>query len=224
MRPGGWEKYCIWEHSRTVRELYRQRCCKSVEEMSAHAQACELLAPRISRGDSLLDVGCGSGYFFHSLAKRRLPVDYWGVDASPSLIQIGREELPAFGLSEDRLQVKRIEDLDGEFDHIVCINVLSNIDNYHRPLERFVRMARKSVVLRESIKRGAEYSYIRDNFLDENVELYVHVNHYDKDEILEFFSRYGFSAKLVVDRRTGGKPEDVIGVPHYWAFVVAVPA
>jgi hypothetical protein len=30
-----------------------------------------------------------------------------------------------------------------------------------------------------------------------------------------------FAAETVVDRRTGGRPEMVIGHPHHWTFVVA---
>ena len=125
------------------------------------------------------------------------------------------------GLPADRLSVQRIEDTDGKCDHIVCLNVLSNIDNYHRPLERLLLMARKSVVLRESLKDGAAYQYVRDNFLDAGVDLKVHVNHYDIEEITTFIGDYGFKVERVIDRRTGGNPEAVIGHEHYWTFIVA---
>lgn len=218
---GGWARYSIWEHSESVKALYRGRCRREVEEMTAHAQAAELLAPRVRPGETLLDAGCGSGYFYHALAARRIPAEYWGIDASPSLIEIGRAELPAFGLPRERLEAVRLEDLDGEFDHVVCINVLSNVDNYHRPLERLLTVARRTVILRESLKDGAQYSYVADRYLDPGVDLRVHVNHYDRREFVAFIERYGYRAELVVDRRTGGEPELVVGHPHYWAFVVA---
>jgi ubiquinone/menaquinone biosynthesis C-methylase UbiE len=217
----GWGSFSIWGHSATVRELYTRRCRREAEEMTAHAQAAELLAPRISAGDSLLDVGCGSGYFYHSLATRNLPVEYWGLDACGALIDIGRALLPGFGLPAERLIEARIEDLGGEVDHVVCLNVLSNLDNYHRPLERFLKIARKSVILRESLKVDAEYNYVRDDFLDPGVDLKVHVNHYDIGELTKFVSSYGFEPEVIVDRRSGGQPELVIGYPHYWTFMVA---
>lgn len=189
--------------------------------MTAHAQAAEILAGRIGAGDSVLDIGCGSGYFYHSLARRNLPVEYWGLDACDALIDIGREVLPSFGLPAERLINARIEDLSGEVDHVVCLNVLSNLDNFHRPLERFLKMARKSVILRESFKQGAEYHYVRDIFLDPGVDLKVHVNHYDIDEVTRFVASHGFNSEIVVDRRSGGQPELVIGHPHYWTFLVA---
>lgn len=217
----GWDRFSIWGHSATVRELYARRCSREAEEMTAHAQAAEILSQRIAPGDSVLDVGCGSGYFYHSLAGRNLPVEYWGLDACGALIGIGRDILPRFGLPPERLIEARIEDLNGEVDHVVCLNVLSNVDNYHRPLERLLKTARKSVILRESLKQGAEYHYVRDDFLDPGIDLKVHVNHYDVDEVTRFAASYGFRPEIVTDRRSGGQPELVIGYPHYWTFMVA---
>jgi len=211
----GWQAYNIWEHSRTVRDLYARRCRLEAEEMTCAAQAAELLAPHVASGDTVLDVGCGSGYFFHSLKSRDIAVAYHGIDAAPSLIAIGREHMRPHGLSPDRLMVMRIEDLTGEVDHTVCMNVLSNIDNYQRPLERLLKVTRKTLVLRESLKQGASYRYVKDEFLDPGCDLKVYVNAYDLDETCDFIRSYGFEPRVVVDRRSNGKPELVIGYPHY---------
>lgn len=218
----GWARYCIWEHSATVRELYARRCRMEAEEMTCAAQAAELLSPLVSAGDTLLDAGCGAGYFYHSLRTRGIPVEYFGIDAAPSLVGIGRQHLPAFGLAPDRLQVMRIEDLDGSIDHVVCMNVLSNIDNYHRPLERLLLTARKSVILRESCHDGNEtYRYVTDRYLDEGNDLRVYVNTYAVGGVMAFMREYGYDVAQVIDRRTGGEPELVIGYPHHWTFLVA---
>jgi hypothetical protein len=116
----------------------------------------------------------------------------------------------------------RIEDLTGEVDHTVCMNVLSNIDNYQRPLERLLKITRKSLILRESLKDGAAYSYVKDEFLDTGHDLKVYVNAYDREEVCTFVRSYGFEPTVVTDRRSDGMPELVIGHPHYWTFVVAV--
>ena len=221
IRDDGWQNYCIWEHSASVRELYARRCRLEEEEMTCAAQAAELLAPHVRPGDTVLDVGCGSGYFYHSLRRRGIPAVYFGIDAAPSLIAIGHAHLPAYGLSPGHLRVLRIEDLDGEADHVVCLNVLSNLDNYHRPLERILKCARKTVVLRESCKQGARYTYVRDDYLDPGCDLKVHVNAYDLEEFAHFIEGYGFRVRRVPDQRTGDGPEMVIGHAHYWKFFVA---
>lgn len=222
IKGDGWEKYCIWEHSRSCRDLYSRRCRLEEDEMTCHAQAAELLLPYVTPGDTLLDAGCGSGYFFHSLKKRHIQVEYHGIDASPSLIEIGRKSLLRFGLPPENLEIIRIEDLVGEVDHVICINVLSNLDNYHRPLERLLNTARKTVILRESCHaEEGQYSYVRDRYLDEGCELSVYVNTYCLRETMEFIASHGFEVRNVIDRRTRGQPELVISYPHYWTFLVA---
>nr|WP_245168175.1 methyltransferase domain-containing protein [Desulfobaculum xiamenense] len=191
--------------------------------MTCHAQAAELLAAHVRAGDSVLDAGCGSGAFWHSLVRRGLDVRYVGIDAASSLVAIGREIMPEFGLAAENLRVLRIEDMAGEVDHVVCLNVLSNIDNYHRPLERLLRVARRTLILRESAWDGlAVYAYVRDRHLDSGVKLNVHVNTYNAAELMDFMRGYGFEVARIQDRRTQGRAETVIGHPHYWTFFVAV--
>jgi ubiquinone/menaquinone biosynthesis C-methylase UbiE len=217
----GYEHFNIWEHSAQVKALYRRRCRQEEPEMDCAAQAMELLAPLVCPGDQLLDAGCGSGYLFHSVKRRGLALDYEGIDASRCLVEIGREELPSRGCKPSQLRVMRLEDLSGAVDHAVCLNVLSNIDNYHRPLERLLFVARKSVILRESCwEKPSQYLYVRDRFLDPAVNLKVHVNTYCLSELMNFAQAYGFSCEAITDRRTQGRPELVIGYDHHWTFLV----
>ena len=218
----GWDKYSIWEHSSTVNKLYSERCRKKTEEMTCAAQAADLFAISFSDKDTLLDVGCGSGYFFHSLISRHISMEYWGLDASKTLIEIGKSILPNFGLPKERLIHGRIEDLDAKVDHILCMNVLSNIDNYHRPLERLLLSTNKTLIIRESVADIANYSYVEDKYLDIGFNLKVHVNTYPRREFVEFIQSYGFEVEEIVDLRTQGKPELIIDYPHHWKFFRAV--
>ena len=188
--------------------------------MTCHAQAAELLRPLVSLGDTLLDVGCGSGYFFHSIKKREIPVNYFGIDPTSRFISLARQYLPSHGLNPAQLHELRIEDTRAEVDHVVCINVLSNIDNYHKPLERMLLAARKTLILRESCHEQASYSYVRDEFLDAEVQLNVHVNTYDIEDITAFITEHGFDVQVVADDRTKNEVEYIIGHPHYWKFLV----
>lgn len=217
----GWRANNIWDHSASVLELYERRARNEAEEMTCAAQAAELLRGLARPGETLLDAGCGSGYFFHSLKSRGIALEYRGIDATARFIELGRRHLPAAGLPAERLVAARIEDLEGEVDHALCMNVLSNLDNYHRPLERLLRMARRSVILRESIKDGAEYRYVVDPYLEAPRPLKVHVNAYDRRDIVAFIESYGYAVREVRDERAQGRAEIVIDQPHWWTFLVA---
>lgn len=218
----GFAHYDIWRHSKAVHDLYERRARNEVEEMTCAAQAAEILADMARPGESVLDAGCGAGHFFHSLKARELALLYLGFDANAEFIAMGRSALAPHGVTADRLMTMRLEDFDGAVDHVVCMNVLTYLDNFHRPLERLLRAARRSVILRESMRDGAaQYRYVRDDFLDPGIDLKVHVNIYDRREIIAFIEGEGFSVRSVTDRRTGGDAELSIGHQHFWHFLVA---
>ncbi len=218
---GGWDAFNTWARSASVRRLYQDRWDRRAEVMTCAAQAAELLAEIARPGESVLDVGCGSGSLFHALRERLPGLEYWGLDATEEFADMGRRALAEVGLPPERVQRLRLEDLQARVDHVVCLNVLSNLDNFHRPLERLLLGAARSVILRESLADAASYAYVVDRFLDPGPPMRVHVNTYRTRDVLEFMEQYGFQARTVTDRRTGGQPEMVIGHPHHWTFVVA---
>lgn len=204
-----------------MRNLYRSRARDEAAEMDCAAQAIELLAPYLSDGDSVLDVGAGTGWLFHSFRRRKVNVNYWAIDMTEPFVQIGREELAVYGLDSSHFIHGSVEDLRGEIDHVICLNVLSNTPNWHLPLEHMSKIACKTIILRESISDDTSAMLVRDRFLDPPSELMVHVNTYSRNEIVMFLEDRGFSARMVEDKRTKGEPEMVIGYPHHWTFLVA---
>lgn len=210
-----------WDNSTALRQLYERRVRQQEPEMTCAAQAAKLLAPLVTAGDTVLDVGCGSGYFYHSLVTRALPVTYWGIDASVELIKIGQASLAAYGLPADHLQVGRLEELNETADHIICMNVLTYLANFHQPLERLLEAARQSVIIRESLAEDASYNYVADRYLDPGVTLKTYINTYPIAEVRKFIIEHGFTTEVVTDRYTGGQPQMVIDYPHYWTFIVA---
>lgn len=210
-----------WENSKSLARLYRSRCRQEVEEMECHSQAAEILQPYFRMNDGVLDVGCGSGYFFHSL-KRRIPrFSYTGVDPCKPLLDIGKKEMPQFGLSASNLICSRMEECVVKAEHIVCINVLTYLENFHKILDRCFLGAQKTVLLRESIwEKPSHYQYVIDRFLDRRKQLRVHINTYNRQDLRKFGKLYGFDCKFILDRRSCGKPEMSIGYPHRWGFLL----
>ena len=205
----------IWEHSANVRELYARRA-RGEEEMDAAAQAAELLAPYTKPGMTLLDAGCGSGYYYWSFERRGLDVEYHGLDYSPTLIKIGQQHLPV----GRRLQVMAIEDLEDRFDIVICFNTLSWCPDFRRPLDRICQAAGKYVLIRTNLGSDTIYRWETDGYLDEGYNhLKAYWNQYSEKDVTSFMEEMGFEVSPVVDRRTQGAIELVVGKPYFWKLL-----
>ncbi len=221
IKTDGFEHYNSWGHSVLLQELYRRRCQRREPEMTCAAQAADLLAPLAVNGKTILDVGCGSGYFFHSLKNRNIPLEYYGVDATASLIKIGQEELPSYGLPADHLQSAQIEDLTGTADFVLCMNVLTYLGNFHAPLARILDIAKTNVILRESLSDIADYAFVSDDQLDEGMKLNVYINTYNRKDVINFIQARGFDVTEMQDIHSAGQPEYFLGRAHHWRFLIA---
>ncbi|MDR1921993.1 MAG: class I SAM-dependent methyltransferase, partial [Candidatus Adiutrix sp.] len=215
----------IWEHSQSLRELYGRRA-RGEAEMDAAAQAAEILAPFIrsaAAAPRLLDAGCGSGYLFHSFKKRNLAVEYYGLDYSPSLIEIGRAILPAHGLPAERLTCGAIEDLrDRRFDLVALVNCLTFCPDFRAPLDRLMLCEPARIVIRDNFGPETVISWETDGYLDPGFNhLKAYWNRWSVAEVTDFLARGGYRSVLLEDRRVKGQAEMVVGKPYYWAWLAA---
>jgi SAM-dependent methyltransferase len=212
-----------WANDRNTLELYRRRCRKEAEEMTCAAQAAEVLGRLAEPGESLLDAGCGGGYYWWSFADRGVEVDWHAVDYTPEMIEVARSELaPRAGLEPERFRLAAIEDLDEErYDNVLCFNVLTNSPHYALPLERLLRVAGRRVLLRESLGDELIVRYTPDPYLDEGKRhLRVYHNTYPIDEVQAFMEEHGFRVTRIRDERTGDGTELVVDIPHQWRILL----
>jgi 2-polyprenyl-6-hydroxyphenyl methylase / 3-demethylubiquinone-9 3-methyltransferase len=75
-------------------------------------------------GKSALDVGCGAGLLAEPLA--RLGAKVTGLDAAPELIAVAREHAASQGLEID-YRAGELEELEGQFDLITCMEVIEHV-------------------------------------------------------------------------------------------------
>lgn len=190
--------------------------------MTCAAQAAEVLGARMEPGESLLDAGCGGGYYLWSFQRRGIDVDYHGIDYTPEMIELARSELaPRAGIDPDRFQVASIEGLEGEWDNVLCFNVLTNSPHYALPLERLLLGARKRILLRESLGDELTVRYTPDPYLDEGKRhIRVYHNTYPLEEVAGFMEEHGFRVTRIPDRRTGDGTEMVVDIPHQWRILL----
>lgn len=219
IKANGWIENSCWDNCEFVEDLYKKRCNKEVVEMTCHKQASKILKKYSKDKDSLLDVGCGSGCFYHSTVNQSLNLRYYGIDSSKKLIKIGKKNMPNYGLNSNKLVNMRIEDVSGKFDHIICINVLTYLDNIYKHLEKLIKIANKTIIIRESFYIRDIYKYVPDNFLDHNLKLNTYVNTYSVKKISNFLKNFDCKFSFIQDEYTNGKVTKVIGYNHYWKFL-----
>ncbi|MFN0253022.1 MAG: class I SAM-dependent methyltransferase [Kofleriaceae bacterium] len=212
-------RYNPWSNDRNTFDLYRRRCRGEAEEMTCAAQAAEILAPLVTHGETLLDAGCGGGYYWHSFRTRNIGVEYHGLDYTPEMIELARAEMR---LPAERFTLGAIEDLDAQFDNVLCFNVLTNSPHYAAPLERLLHSARKRVLLRESMSDSLVVRYTPDPYLDEGKRnIRVYHNTYPIAEVTSFIEEHGFGVSRIVDRRSNDGTEMVVDIPHHWRILLA---
>lgn len=100
-----------------------------------------LLEPRA--GDTLLDVGCGTGYFSRRLAQAGVRVT--GVDHDPSALDFAAKR--GGGVSYLQADARKLPFADRSFDCAVAVASLCFIEPADAALREMWRVARRSVVL-----------------------------------------------------------------------------
>lgn len=190
--------------------------------MTCAAQAAEVLGERAAAGESLLDAGCGGGYYWWSFADRGIELDWHAIDYTPEMVDLARSELaPRAGLDPDRFRLAAIEDVDEQYDNVLCFNVLTNAPHYALPLERLLRAARKRILLRESMGDELAVRFTPDPYLDDGKRhIRVYHNTYPIRELEGFMKEHGFRITRIRDERTGDGTEMVVDIPHQWRILL----
>jgi ubiquinone/menaquinone biosynthesis C-methylase UbiE len=97
-----------------------------------------LLAPM--PGESLLDVGCGTGYFTRQFARRGLPVT--GADFDPAMIEFARAHAAA-GETYQIGDARSLPFVDGAFDLAIAVTALCFVAEQEQALAEMLRVTRR---------------------------------------------------------------------------------
>jgi SAM-dependent methyltransferase len=225
-------KLNIWEHSHSLRTLCRQRALGLSPEMDCAAQAAELLAPlaaellaplAASHPMRLLDVGCGGGHLIHSLKKRSVGAEYFGIDSSPAMVDLAKSAFEEQGFGAHRIMLGDISSLsDFDCELAAIVNVLSFNPDFRAPIQRLADAGAAAMVIRDNFGPRTEIRWETDGFLDEgHNHLKGYWNRWSLGEVTEFLDLLGFEVFPVEDRRVRGGMETVVGKPYHWSWLVA---
>jgi len=92
----------------------------------------------ISGNKSVLDVGCGSGFFFEFIN----PNKYTGLDYSMPMLSLFRRKhnIPLIRGSVYNLPFRK-----NMFDVVICIDVLSHLPSIETPIREMIRVSKSSI-------------------------------------------------------------------------------
>ncbi len=127
----------------------RSRIFEMLEGRGADAAQVSLRArfyelARVTPGQRILDVGCGTGVDTRALARLASPGgSVLGVDPSQSLIEEARRTTPSeLGVRYERGEGEKLPALDGAFDLAVAITTLSHVADPAPVVHEMVRVVR----------------------------------------------------------------------------------
>jgi SAM-dependent methyltransferase len=104
-----------------------------------------LAALRARRGESVLDVGCGTGYFTRSLA-HAIDGPVTGIDIEPEWVDYARRREPGTA-SYEVADVRALPFGDDSFDLVVSIAALCFVDDERAAVREIVRVARRRIAI-----------------------------------------------------------------------------
>jgi ubiquinone/menaquinone biosynthesis C-methylase UbiE len=95
------------------------------------------LLPLFDSGDTVLDLGCGTGEDASHLA--RLGIRVSAIDASPAMVRIAQSR----GVSAEVGSIEELQALDGVFDGVIsnfgALNCVPELSSLRSPLARLIR-------------------------------------------------------------------------------------
>ncbi len=158
-----WQAYWRWFWQREQRQEERElgKPASSPIAGSERAVLAECIAAKYPF-DSLLDVGCGYGQNFFTIAPQYPHVRFLGIDTDASRIQAGRELLQRRTISHVELSEADARNLsvfpDKCFDVVVSAAFLLLItpEEIEHVIREMLRLAKKSVLLLEQHDEAAE--------------------------------------------------------------------
>lgn len=142
--------------------------------------------------NSILEVGCGEGYWVMKWAKQGIRAH--GVDFSERAIELARSNAIDVGLPEDLFSIKSIYELsekEKSHDLVVCCEVLEHLEQPLGGLNALRRVAKDYVLLsvpREPIWRIL--NFLRGKYILDLGNTPGHIQHWTKASFIKTISEH----------------------------------
>lgn len=172
----------------------------------------ELLGPLAASrpGQTLLEVGCSSGYYAEVLAIRGLALDYRGCDYSPAFVALARQCHPTHRF--DVADATALPYGDGEFDIVVSGCCLLHIPDYGKAIDETARVARRYALFHKTpvLHTRATQYFTKLAYGVKTVEI-----HFQESELVERMARAGLRVVGIRTLQADWRQGDAFAMKSY---------
>ena len=198
----------FWDREIEYGNYFYKIAIGELPEMECSKAICKVLSPIYAKEKKILDVACGGGHYLRSFLNRIDPnIDYTGIDATKSYIELARKAFPKRG--EFKLgNIFNIPFSDKSFDVVMANNLLLHLPpNPIQALKELVRVSSEHVIIRTTFgERNYVIQEVRESSGNEN--LYVedkprksnYFNLYTEDYFRKAFSEISPSLKVKITK------------------------
>lgn len=213
----------IWARTRdSLYGLYEKRAANAAPELDCHVQAADIYTRFHQEGDTVLDAGGGSGYFYWSLKRRDLSIHYHLLDYTADFLDIGRRALSAEKPRPAFIH-NSIQQASGSYKAVFCLNTLFCLPDYRQGLEALLNATEKMILIRTPLSEENLIRYETDKYLDPGAEnLKSYFNIWRIEEVNAFVRDCGFTVSNPVDLRTMDQGEMSAGKLFPWRWLLGV--
>jgi ubiquinone/menaquinone biosynthesis C-methylase UbiE len=92
---------------------------------------------------TLLEVGCATGVEYEGIREAGLPVTYTGLDLTPAMLELARQNFPEATWVEGRAEA--LPFADDSFEVVLLRHVLEHLSDYQQAVFEAVRVASRAV-------------------------------------------------------------------------------
>ncbi|HIE10999.1 MAG TPA: class I SAM-dependent methyltransferase [Kiritimatiellae bacterium] len=186
--PTAIDWWAYYQHEHEVSEF-----APDADEIEPHrCYAAWSVFPR-ERLHSLLDVGCGDGYFCHWIKGRTRMNEVTGVDISRARVEKARRRYR--GLTFLEAGLPRLPFEDRQFDVVTCIEVLEHLADPISSLAELSRVARRFVVI--TVPDRQPIRWLLCPHCLKPFPACGHVNSFDADSLTRMCTRAGLQVQAI---------------------------
>lgn len=152
------------------------------------------------KGKTVLDAGCGDGFFIPNLIKKR-PKKVIGIDISKWLIDIAKKEIKKKNVEFQQMDLtKRLKFKDNFFDVIISYNVLQEVRDISTSFKELARALKKGGKLIISITHPLYHLFV-SGVETKNKDPIENLKRYPKIEAIHSTAIKGFEKFFIVYRK-----------------------